>query len=79
MATRPGGCAVNENTPVATCPHTSRQDTDSKPHEHAKHFKLGPKAYAGGIYPWREPIRAEMRPETLSLGPTDFPPNVTRS
>ena len=23
----------------------------------AKHFKLGPKAYEGGIYPWKEPIR----------------------
>lgn len=24
--------------------------------EHAGHFKLGPKAYEGGIYPWQEPI-----------------------
>lgn len=25
-------------------------------HEQARHFKLGPDAYQGGIYPWREPI-----------------------
>ena len=35
--------------------------------EEAKHFKLGPGVYEGGIYPWREPIRSHQRPETLSI------------
>ena len=35
--------------------------------EEARHFKLGPKAYEGGIYPWREPIRSEQRPDTLQI------------
>jgi hydroxymethylglutaryl-CoA lyase len=29
--------------------------------EQARHFKLGPKAYEGGIYPWREPITSPYR------------------
>ena len=29
--------------------------------EQAKHFKLGPEAYEGGIYPWREPIASPYR------------------
>ena len=32
-----------------------------------KHIVVGPKAHEGGISPWREPIRSEQRPETLSL------------
>jgi len=35
--------------------------------EEARHFKLGPSAYEGGIYPWREPIRSESRPDTLQV------------
>lgn len=35
--------------------------------EEAKHFKLGPDTYEGGIYPWREPILSEQRPETLNI------------
>ena len=31
----------------------------------AKHFKLGPESYEGGIYPWREPIRSPQRPDTI--------------
>ncbi len=31
--------------------------------EQAKHFKQGPSAYEDGIYPWREPIRSERRPD----------------
>lgn len=30
-------------------------------HEQARHFKLGPRAYEGGIYPWREPISSPYR------------------
>ena len=45
--------------------------------ENARHFKLGPKAYEGGIYPWREPIRSEQRPDTLEI--TEFPDTVTRT
>lgn len=33
--------------------------------DQAKHFKLGPDAYEGGIYPWKQPIRSEQRPDTL--------------
>ena len=33
--------------------------------EQAKHFKLGPESYEGGIYPWREPIRSPQRPDTM--------------
>ena len=29
--------------------------------EQAKHFKLGPKAYEGGVYPWREAITSPYR------------------
>jgi len=29
--------------------------------EQAKHFKLGPEVYEGGIYPWREPIASPYR------------------
>ncbi|PKB64585.1 MAG: citramalate synthase [SAR202 cluster bacterium Io17-Chloro-G2] len=29
--------------------------------EQAKHFKVGPSAYEGGIYPYREPITSEYR------------------
>ena len=29
--------------------------------EQAKHFKLGPDVYEGGIYPWREPIASPYR------------------
>ena len=29
--------------------------------EQAKHFKLGPAAYEGGIYPWQEPIASAYR------------------
>ena len=29
--------------------------------EQAKHFKLGPTAYEGGIYPWQEPIASVYR------------------
>lgn len=32
--------------------------------EQAKHFKLGAGAYEGGIYPWREPIRSNQRPDS---------------
>ena len=45
--------------------------------ENARHFKLGTKAYEGGIYPWREPIRSEQRPDTLEI--TEFPAKVTRT
>lgn len=45
--------------------------------DEAKHFKLGPKAYEGGIYPWREPIRSPQRPDTMDI--TDFPADITRS
>ena len=30
--------------------------------EQAKHFKLGPKVYEGGINPWKETIKSDMRP-----------------
>ncbi len=33
--------------------------------EQVKHFKLGPSVYEGGIYPWREKIRSQQRPDTL--------------
>jgi len=33
--------------------------------DQAKHFKWGAEAYEGGIYPWREPIRSNQRPDTL--------------
>ena len=33
--------------------------------DQAKHFKLGPKVYEGGISPWKEPIRSEQRPDTM--------------
>ncbi len=33
--------------------------------EQAKHFKLGPSVYAGGIYPWKEKIRSPQRPDTM--------------
>ena len=45
--------------------------------EEARHFKLGPGAYEGGIYPWREPIRSEQRPETLGI--TELPANAVRT
>ena len=45
--------------------------------EEARHFKLGPGAYDGGIYPWREPIRSQQRPDTQSI--TEFPTNVART
>jgi hydroxymethylglutaryl-CoA lyase len=35
--------------------------------EEARHFKLGPSVYEGGIYPWRKPIRSEQRPDTLEV------------
>jgi hydroxymethylglutaryl-CoA lyase len=35
--------------------------------EEARHFKLGPSVYEGGIYPWREPIRSGQRPDTLDV------------
>ena len=34
--------------------------------EEARHFKLGPQAYEGQIYPWRERIRSEQRPDMLT-------------
>ena len=34
-------------------------------HEQARHFKLGPSVYQGGIYPWKEKIRSTHRPDTL--------------
>jgi hydroxymethylglutaryl-CoA lyase len=36
--------------------------------EQAKHFLKGPRVYEGGIYPWREPIRSPMRPDTMAPG-----------
>ncbi len=45
--------------------------------EEARHFKLGPGAYEGGIYPWREPIRSEQRPETLGI--TELPAKAVRT
>ncbi len=33
--------------------------------EQARHFKLGPRVYEGGVYPWREPIRSPQRPDTM--------------
>ena len=33
--------------------------------EQAKHFRLGPEVYQGGIYPWKQPIRSHQRPDTL--------------
>ena len=29
--------------------------------EQATHFKSGPEVYAGGIYPWKEPIASPYR------------------
>jgi hydroxymethylglutaryl-CoA lyase len=31
--------------------------------EQARHFKLGPRIYEGGLRPWSEPIKSQMRPE----------------
>ena len=45
--------------------------------EEARHFKLGPVTYEGGIYPWREPIRSGQRPDTSNI--TDIPSNVVRT
>jgi len=39
--------------------------------ESAKHFKLGPEAYEGGIYPWREPIASPYR-ERVEEGLSPF-------
>lgn len=63
-------------------PHTPKELYDPnapfiETFEEAKHFKLGPGVYEGGIYPWREPIRSHQRPDTLEI--TDFPSNVTRN
>lgn len=33
--------------------------------DQARHFKLGPAAYEGGISPWRMPIRSAQRPDTM--------------
>ena len=45
--------------------------------EEARHFKLGPAVYEGGIYPWREPIRSPQRPDTQSI--TELPSKVART
>jgi hydroxymethylglutaryl-CoA lyase len=63
-------------------PHTPEEFYDPnspfvETFDQAKHFKLGPEAYEGGIYPWREPIRSHQRPETLAI--VDFPSKVTRA
>ena len=46
--------------------------------EQAKHFKLGPSVYEGGIYPWREKIRSAQRPDTMT-GLTEAGPAPTSS
>lgn len=63
-------------------PHTSEEFYDPnapfvETFDQAKHFKLGPEAYKGGIYPWREPIRSQQRPDTMGI--VDLPSNVTRT
>ena len=45
--------------------------------DQARHFKLGPGVYKGGIYPWREPIRSHQRPDTQGI--TELPSNVSRT
>lgn len=51
-------------------PHTMDQWFDAnmpliETLEQARHFKLGPKVYEGGIYPWPKPIRSPQRPDTM--------------
>ncbi|MBI2872036.1 MAG: citramalate synthase [Chloroflexi bacterium] len=41
--------------------------------EQARHFKLGPSTYKGGIYPWREPIGSPFR-ERVERGLPAFEP-----
>ena len=38
--------------------------------EQAKHFKLGKKAYEGGIYPWDKPISSPYLDRALKGQPT---------
>ena len=45
--------------------------------EEARHFKLGPGVYEGGIYPWREPIRSDQRLDAQSIA--EIPSNVPRT
>ena len=42
--------------------------------EQAKHFKLGPKAYEGGLYPWTEPIASPFRDRVEQGRPAYDPP-----
>jgi len=39
--------------------------------QQATHFKRGPEVYAGGIYPWKEPIASPYR-ERVEQGPPPF-------
>ncbi|MBI4312755.1 MAG: citramalate synthase [Chloroflexi bacterium] len=42
--------------------------------EQARHFKVGPKAYEGAVYPWREPIKSPYR-DRVDKGLPAYEPN----
>jgi hypothetical protein len=42
--------------------------------EQTKHFKVGSKAYEGGVYPWREPIASPYK-DRLDKGLPTFEPD----